>query len=105
MKKTTPIIVALFMILNISVYSQTGGVVISNGTATADPSTILDVQSTTKGMLVPRMTTGQRTAISGTAIGLLVFDTTTGSFWFYNGSTWEDLSDIPNQMACVMPSL
>ena len=39
------------------------------------------------------MTTSQRTAISSPATGLLVFDNTTGSFWFYNGSTWEDLSE------------
>jgi len=98
MKKTTIILGALFMILNLSVYSQ-GGVVISNGAATADPSAMLDVQSDTKGMLVPRMTTTQRTAISSPATGLLVFDTTTGSFWFYNGSTWEDLSSVTNKIA------
>jgi len=100
MKKTTIILGALFMMLNLSVYSQTGGVVVSNnGTATADGSAMLDVQSIEKGMLVPRMTTAQRTAISGAATGLLVFDNETGSFWFYNGSIWEDLSGIPNQIA------
>jgi len=56
-----------------------------------DASALLDVKSTTKGMLVPRMTTTQRNLISSPATGLLVFDTTTGSFWFYNGS-WTDLS-------------
>ena len=53
-----------------------------------DASAMLDVQSTDKGMLVPRMTTAQRTAISNPATGLLVFDTDTGSFMFYSGSAW-----------------
>ena len=43
-------------------------------------------------MLVPRLTSGQREGISNTATGLLVFDTDTGSFWFYNGTAWVNLS-------------
>jgi len=55
-------------------------------------SAMLDVKSTSKGVLIPRMTTSQRNAISSPAIGLLVFDTNTKGFWFYNGSVWTDLS-------------
>ena len=57
-----------------------------------DPSAQLDVSATDKGVLVPRMTSSQRTAIATPATGLLVFDTTTGGFWFYNGTAWSDLS-------------
>ncbi len=60
--------------------------------AAADASAQLDVSATDKGMLVPRMTSGQRTVIASPATGLLVFDTTTGGFWFYNGTVWQDLS-------------
>lgn len=42
---------------------------------TPDPSAMLDVSSTDKGMLVPRMTTAQRLAIPSPAESLLVFDT------------------------------
>ena len=56
------------------------------------PSALLDVKSTAKGMLVPRMTSAQRATIASPATGLLVFDTDTGSFWFYTGSAWTDLS-------------
>lgn len=64
-------------------------VVISpNNPANPHASAMLDVQSTDKGMLVPRMTTAQRTAIANPAKGLLVFDTNTNTFWFYNGSAW-----------------
>src|SRR5947208_1024975 len=56
------------------------------------PSAILDVKSTDKGILVPRMTTTQRTAIASPANGLLVYDNTTVSFWFYDGTTWVNLA-------------
>ena len=63
-----------------------------------DVSAILDVQSTAKGVLVPRMTEAQRTAIATPANGLLVFDTDFGSFFFYNGSEWASLS-YPHALA------
>lgn len=67
-------------------------VAINNDNSNPDPSAMLDVKSTDKGMLVPRMTTAQRTTISSPANGLLVFDSTTGSFWFYNSGAWQDLT-------------
>jgi len=63
----------------------------SDGT-TAHNSAILDVKSTTKGILAPRMTTVQRTAIGTPAAGLLVYDTDTNSYWCYNGSVWTNFS-------------
>ena len=63
------------------------------GTTTPDPSSMLDIQSPAndKGVLIPRMTDLQRLAISTPANGLLVFDTTTKSFWFYNVNIWKEL--------------
>lgn len=55
-------------------------------------SAILDVQSDSKGMLVPRMTSVQRTGIATPATGLLVYDTDSNSFWYYDSSGWADLS-------------
>ncbi len=56
----------------------------------AHSSALLDIQSTTKGLLAPRMTTSQRMAISvdQDAAGLIVFDTDQGDYYFYNGSNW-----------------
>ena len=63
-----------------------------NESYTAHPSAMLDVKSVTKGMLVPRLTTVQREGVSNPATGLLVFDTDEGTFYFYNGTAWVDLS-------------
>ena len=79
----------LMLVCNTALSAQ--NVAINDNNANADPSAMLDVQSTTKGMLVPRMTSAQRTAISNAAVGLLVFDTNTESFWFRDGSGWTEL--------------
>lgn len=51
-------------------------------------SAILDVSSTTKGVLFPRMTTAQRNAIASPAEGLMVYNTDCKDINFYNGTTW-----------------
>ena len=53
------------------------------GTATPNTSAQLDVTSTNKGLLMPRMTTIQRTGIATPATGLQVFDIDTKTFWFW----------------------
>lgn len=58
------------------------------GTTSPDASAVLDMTSTTQGVLIPRMTTAQRTAITSPAIGLQVYDTDTKAIWFYNGADW-----------------
>ncbi len=61
------------------------------GTTTPDASSILDLTSTSKGMLLPRMTTAQRNAIGTPVPGLMIYNTTTSSFNFYTGSTWTSI--------------
>jgi hypothetical protein len=61
-----------------------------NGTgAAADASAILDVQSTSKGLLVPRMTAAEKALIASPATGLTIYQTdgSTG-FYTYNGTGW-----------------
>ena len=85
----------LLVFLTVSLFSQSNiqqSLSVNSSGAAADVSAQLDVSATDKGMLVPRMTTAQRTAIVTPATGLLVFDTDTGGFWFYNGIAWTNLS-------------
>ena len=48
---------------------------VSNDNSDPDPSAMLDVKSTDKGLLAPRMTLAQRDAISSPATGLLIYQT------------------------------
>jgi hypothetical protein len=59
--------------------------------STAVASAVLEVTSTTRGFLPPRMTTTQKNAIATPATGLVVYDNTTNKLCCYNGSTWNDL--------------
>jgi uncharacterized protein (TIGR02145 family) len=73
-------------------YSQKGVAINITG---ADPanSAMLDVSSLTKGVLIPRMTAAQRTAIASPATGLLVYqDDGTAGFYYYDGAAWTRLS-------------
>lgn len=79
-------------------FSQTTRAQVGIGTITPDPSAQLDVSSTDKGMLVPRMTLSERNAITDPATGLLIFQTNnTPGFYYYNGSEWTPFLSTPTQ--------
>ena len=84
--------ISIFLLSCLPFLSYCQNVGINSTGAAPDKSAMLDVTSTNKGMLVPRMTSAQRTIIASPAKGLLVFDTDVNSFWFFNGATWNDLS-------------
>jgi len=54
-------------------------------------SAMLDVSSTSLGLLIPRMPTANRLTMSAVE-GMIVFDTGYNEFYFYNGSVWQELS-------------
>ncbi len=58
------------------------------GTNSPNTSSILDVESTTKGFLYPRMTNTQMLAITSPANGLTVFNTDAAALYCYNGTSW-----------------
>jgi len=84
------------LLFSLKVSAQTG-----IGTSTPDASAKLDVFSTTKGFLPPRMTASQRGNIPSPAAGLMVYQTdgTTG-LYYYNGSAWIY---IINSITNVLP--
>lgn len=70
------------------------GTSIGLGTITPSASALLDISSTTKGFLAPRMTTAQRDAIIIPTAGLLVYNTTTSLYNYYNGAIWQNIAPM-----------
>src|SRR4051794_1244748 len=69
-------------------FPSTGSVGI--GTTTPSASALLEIKSTKKGLLIPRMTLAQRNAIASPAKGLMIYQTdNTPGFYYYNGSGWK----------------
>ena len=93
MKLVSPYYFVLFFMLSIASSAQVG-----IGTITPDESAILDIASSTQGILTPRMTTLQRLAINTTITskGLLVFDIDESAFYFYDGTSWVKLNSTNN---------
>jgi len=78
------IILLFFVFWSISNTAQIG-----IGTTAPDASTALEVVSTSKGILIPRMTQAQKGAIATPATGLLIYQTDgTAGFYYYNGTGW-----------------
>lgn len=61
------------------------------GTATPNPSALLDLTSTTKGLLTPRMTQAQRDAIVRPATGLIIYNTTANVYEFNSGTEFQPI--------------
>ena len=87
MKKITLIALMLFTALG---YAQVG-----INTNNPDASSALEIESTTGGILIPRLTQTQRDAITEPATGLMIYQTnqTTG-FYFYDGTAWTKIDGV-----------
>ncbi len=78
----------VFLLLTKTLIAQVG-----IGTTTPAASSLLDLTSTTKGMLLPRMTLAQKTAIASPATGLVIYQTDgSAGAWYYDGSAWAQIS-------------
>ena len=89
MKKLITFLFLTFLSFNL--FSQ--GVSINTDGSNPDNSAILDVKSTSKGVLIPRMTQSERSSISTPSNGLMVYQTNgTSGFYFYDGSSWVRLA-------------
>ncbi len=89
-----PFLGIVLIALNFNILAQVG-----IGTSNPHASAALEIQSTSKGFLFPRMTEVARNAISNIATGLTIYCTDCGTsgigvIQVYNGSNWEDLNDF-----------
>jgi len=78
----------LFLLFSIA-FMVNGQVGINTDGSNPDNSAMLDVKSVEKGLLVPRMSESERDAIQNPADGLLIFNSTSGTFNYYVNSTWR----------------
>ena len=90
MKRRLLLSALLFLLL--CQHSYTQSLAINTDGSSANASALLDVKSTLKGILIPRMTTIQKNAIVAPANGLIVYDTDLNQFYFYNGTTWTPIA-------------
>ena len=61
------------------------------GTTSPNSSALLELKSYTKGLLLPTMTAAGRNAISNPAKGLMVYDSTNNTHYYYNGTAWRPI--------------
>jgi hypothetical protein len=89
MKKTMLLIIT-GILFSWAAMAQSVGI----NTATPNASAILDIQSKTKGLLIPRMLQSERILIATPATGLLVYQTNfTPGYYYYTGSNWQQLAN------------
>lgn len=95
MKNSTLLLLLMLFALQQSIaqnsFPATGSVGI--GTLTPNNSSITEMVSTSKGLLIPRMTKSQRDAIVSPATGLLIYQTNSNpAFYFFDGSGWKQVA-------------
>lgn len=79
-----PLLFWVFLLYSLAGISQVG-----IGTDNPNNAAALDIVSTTKGVLISRMSESQRLAISSPVTGLLVYQSnSTAGFYYYDGSQW-----------------
>lgn len=84
--------------------SGTGHGQITVGGNTPNVSASVDIQSTTRGFLPPRMSTTQKNAIATPATGLVVYDSTLNLLQLYNGTSWTSVGAVVNFVTREVPS-
>ncbi|MBP2284032.1 nucleoside diphosphate kinase [Flavobacterium sp. CG_23.5] len=92
-KKVLQAYLLFFMIITTNMFAQVG-----IGTTSPSASSILDLTSTTQGLLTPRMTTAQRIAIASPADGLMVYDTDLKSLYHFDSgiTRWDKINTDAN---------
>ncbi|NVO20798.1 MAG: DUF1566 domain-containing protein [Bacteroidetes bacterium] len=97
MKKLCMLVITSLMMTFNYVYSQ--GVAINSDGSAPDSSSVLDIKSVNRGVLVPRMREGQRDSIVSPARGLMIFQTNgISGFYYFNGQGWVLITETGTGM-------
>ncbi len=83
------LIISSMVIMSAQMNGQNVG--IGANTFTPDNSALLELKSTSAGLLIPRMTTAQRNAIANPAQSLLIYNLTTKCLEIYEDSAWQQI--------------
>ena len=98
----TDILYLLLVILGSSVFLQAQDAArkIGDNSLVIEETAVLELESTSKGFILPRMTETQREAITNPANGLMVFDTTTQFIYYYDlpSTSWKRLQTAPKNI-------
>lgn len=91
---------ALILAFGLNLNAQ---VAVTTDGSSADPSAMLDIKSTGKGLLIPRMTEAERDAIDTPAEGLMIYQTDeTEGFYYFNGISWKAVAEKTSYTTWVM---
>lgn len=100
---TKTVFLSILVICTLPSFSQT-----AIGTNPPDPHAMLDIQSTTKGVLIPALSAGQLATLAATLTssekGMLVTDAATGKPLEWNGGEWVDIANLSADPPLVVSS-
>ncbi|MFY9228689.1 MAG: hypothetical protein WAO87_00515, partial [Bacteroidales bacterium] len=110
MRKLTNLvlIISSILLLNVQIYAQNVGISVDG--STPDNSAMLDIKSTDKGLLIPRValtSTSSASPITSPATSLLIYNTATAGdvtpgYYYWNGSKWMRLLSINDKPAWLL---
>ncbi|MEN0051922.1 MAG: hypothetical protein AAF806_32955, partial [Bacteroidota bacterium] len=83
--------VYLFLGFCLFIFALQAQVAINENGNDPNTSAMLDISSTDKGLLIPRMDSTARKNIISPADGLLVYDNSTATYWFYDNNKWNEI--------------
>ena len=87
----TNLLLLLFLCLSTGIFAQVG---INSDGSSPDNSAMLDVKSTMKGFLPPRLTTDQMNSVITPPNGLIVYNVSVNALYWFNGTTWKKFNEM-----------
>lgn len=90
MQKWTKLLIVTGVALSIGTTAK-AQIKVGNNINTINPAALIEMESTSKGLLISRMTAAQMNAIASPPIGLMVYNTDANCFFYYSGTAWTSL--------------